>query len=64
MNHIPTEKQILMCEICHAIENVKISRRYISNKFGCVETLDRPLCKDCIKFTEAYLRTISEKIDD
>ena len=64
MNRIPAEKQTLMCDICHAIDNVKIARRYTSGKFGMVEFVDRPLCKDCIKFTESYLRTISEKIDD
>lgn len=58
------EKQTLVCEMCLAIDNVKIARRYAYDKFGMLGVIDRSLCKDCIKFTESYLRIISEKIDD
>lgn len=46
------------CEICESTEDIKIARRYTHDRFGMITNIDRQLCKDCIKFTDGYLKAI------
>lgn len=52
----------MICEICDTVDSVKIYRRYVKDAAGKLVSLDRQLCKDCMLFTESYLKIFSEYI--